>query len=172
MSYHTQLRIRILNCTAIKCCQYSLCVPTQSEKLNFAMTRTHDYTLSLTHTQQAVHCDDMSARMLEFSHTAWHQKRLALNYVQPQMVPPVTKVTATLPHTTLYSASHYSVSHCYASHYFLHYFALLNFALLCLTVIFALLCLTLLFTLLYTLLSTVSFMNPTALFCVDKCLIF
>ena len=35
----------------------------------------------------------MSSRLLEFSHMAWHQKRLALNYVQPQMVPPVTKVT-------------------------------------------------------------------------------
>ena len=45
------------------------------------------------HLQQAVSCDDMASRLLEFSHTAWHQKRLALNYVQPQMVPPVTKVT-------------------------------------------------------------------------------
>jgi len=35
-------------------------------------------------------CDDTETRFVEFSHTVWHVKRLGLNYVQPQLVPPVT----------------------------------------------------------------------------------
>ena len=91
------------------------------------MTHTHNNPLYKIHTQQAVHCDDMNARMLEFSHTAWHQKRLALNYVQPQMVPPVTKVTAAPPlysdscYSLRYPTKHDSASHYSASHYSLDY---------------------------------------------------
>jgi hypothetical protein len=87
LEYSTVQRLNVVNTLSL-----SLCL--LYEITHLAMTHTHKYILSLTHTQQAVHCDDMNARMLEFSHTAWHQKRLALNYVQPQMVPPVTKVTA------------------------------------------------------------------------------
>ena len=36
-------------------------------------------------------CDNMETRFVEFSHNVWHVKRLGLNYVQPQLVPPVTK---------------------------------------------------------------------------------
>ena len=35
-------------------------------------------------------CDDMDMRFVEFTHNVWYQKRLGLNYVQPQMVRPVT----------------------------------------------------------------------------------
>ena len=38
-----------------------------------------------------LNCDDMKTRFVEFSHSVWHITRLALNYAQPQLVPPVTK---------------------------------------------------------------------------------
>lgn len=37
-----------------------------------------------------VTCDDMEMRLLEFSHNVWYEKRLGLNFVQPQMVRAVT----------------------------------------------------------------------------------
>jgi hypothetical protein len=36
-------------------------------------------------------CDDMDMRLLEFSHNVWYEKRLGLNFVQPQMVRAVTQ---------------------------------------------------------------------------------
>jgi len=36
-------------------------------------------------------CDDMDLRLVEFGHSVWYHKRLGLNYVQPQMVRPVTE---------------------------------------------------------------------------------
>lgn len=35
-------------------------------------------------------CDDMDGRFTEFTHRVWHQKRLGLNYLQPQIVHAVT----------------------------------------------------------------------------------
>ena len=36
-------------------------------------------------------CGNMVARFHEFSQSVWHLQRIGLNYVQPQLVPPVTK---------------------------------------------------------------------------------
>jgi prolyl 4-hydroxylase len=36
-------------------------------------------------------CDNLKDRMNVFSHSVWHVKRIGLNYVQPQLVPPVTQ---------------------------------------------------------------------------------
>lgn len=37
-------------------------------------------------------CDSMFLRMVEYSHNVWHDKRLALNYIQPYFVRPVTDI--------------------------------------------------------------------------------
>ena len=37
--------------------------------------------------ENALTCDNMETRFVEFSHNVWHVKRLGLNYVQPQLVP-------------------------------------------------------------------------------------
>jgi hypothetical protein len=39
-----------------------------------------------TFVEQRVACEDMLLRFLEYSHSAWHVKRLGLNYVQPKLV--------------------------------------------------------------------------------------
>jgi hypothetical protein len=36
--------------------------------------------------QQAVSCDDLRLRFVQFSHSEWHIKRMALNYAQPKLV--------------------------------------------------------------------------------------
>jgi len=41
--------------------------------------------------EQWVECNNMYLRMYEFTHSIWHTKRLALNYVQPQLVRAVTE---------------------------------------------------------------------------------
>lgn len=41
--------------------------------------------------ERSIACRDMAARFQEYSHGLYHEKRLALNYVVPQMVRPVTK---------------------------------------------------------------------------------
>lgn len=38
----------------------------------------------------SISCDDMSMRFVEFSHNIWYEKRLALNFIQPAFVRPVT----------------------------------------------------------------------------------
>jgi len=39
---------------------------------------------------QAMSCENMKVRLIEFTHQVWHEKRLGLNFVQPQLVRPVT----------------------------------------------------------------------------------
>lgn len=35
-------------------------------------------------------CENMKVRLIEFTHVVWYEKRLGLNFVQPQLVRPVT----------------------------------------------------------------------------------
>ena len=46
------------------------------------------YTYSPSHT---IDCQDMTLRLIEFTHRVWFHQRLALNYIQPQLVRPVTE---------------------------------------------------------------------------------
>lgn len=39
---------------------------------------------------EQISCDNMRMRFVEFSHNVWYEKRLALNYIQPALVEPVT----------------------------------------------------------------------------------
>jgi hypothetical protein len=39
---------------------------------------------------QPISCDDLKVRLIEFTHNVWHEKRLGLNFVQPQVVRAVT----------------------------------------------------------------------------------
>ena len=41
--------------------------------------------------EQAIDCGNMYLRLYEFAHNVWYIKRLGLNYVQPQLVEPVTE---------------------------------------------------------------------------------
>lgn len=40
--------------------------------------------------EDVISCDDMHTRLVEFTHQVWHDKRMGLNFVQPQLVRPVT----------------------------------------------------------------------------------
>jgi len=47
-------------------------------------------TVDFVGVEQSIGCDDMYLRLADFTHSIYHAKRLGLNYVQPQFVPPVT----------------------------------------------------------------------------------
>lgn len=42
-------------------------------------------------TDDEVDCENMEIRLVEFTHQIWHEKRMGLNFVQPQIVRPVTE---------------------------------------------------------------------------------
>lgn len=50
-----------------------------------------------------IDCADLHTRFVEFTHQVWHEKRMGLNFVQPQVVRPVTEAgfeLRQLPHVT------------------------------------------------------------------------
>jgi hypothetical protein len=57
----------------------------------------------ISFTQGQSSCHEMDKRFIEFAHAIYHEKRLALNYFQPQIVKSVTKegfIHTTLPTAT------------------------------------------------------------------------
>lgn len=60
------------------------------ESCEFAEHSTdHSMPLWLT-TEEPIKCLDMSSRLAEYTHRVWHEHRLAMNYLQPQLLLPLT----------------------------------------------------------------------------------
>lgn len=49
------------------------------------------YNDEISFTEGKANCNDMDMRLIEFAHSSYHDKRVALNYFQPQIVEAVTK---------------------------------------------------------------------------------